>query len=95
MAKQTIQSIINQADLQTKKEIKIILDAFGKWSDIYAKAVPGGNKALGAKLVEISSRTASQVSSESILLVSKSTTEGTLNNTYLATLLMMKQRQAS
>jgi len=95
MAKQTIQSIINHADLQTKKEIKIILEAYKEWSDIYAKAIPGGNKALGAKLVEISSRTASQVSSESILLASKTTTEGTLNNTYLATLLMAKKRQAS
>lgn len=95
MAKQTIQRIFNQADPQTQNEIKIILDAFGKWSDIYAKAIPGGNKALGEKLVEISSRIASQVSSESIMLVSKSTTEGTLNNTYLATLLIMKRRQAS
>lgn len=92
---ENIGKIIKHADAQTKKEIKIILDSFTKWSDVYTKAIIAGNETLDLKLLEISSRTAEQVSLDSILLVSESTIEGTLNNTFLATLLLMKKRQVS
>ena len=95
MAKQSIQNLLKQADLHTQEEIKIILDAFDKWYDLFQEVIVAGNTAKKDKLVELTSRTASQVSFETIMYVAKSTTEGTLNNTFLATLIVMKQRQAS
>lgn len=91
----SIQNIIDQATPATQKEIKCILEGFNEWSTLFWKAIPTGNKVLGKKLVEISYQIANQVSTDTILLVAESTTEGTLNNTFLATLLRVKKTQAS